>query len=387
MGRMGFQSQNKKESPLDFPRLKLKKDERARILCIEDPEYAYVHELRAPRVGRDGVPEIVKKETSKGEEYETYKYDFVGRHICLGAEDALTENGLDPDNCPACKEARDSSDVAAPARRFAMHVIRYEIKSGSFEVARPFSVRVEVWAFSERIFGKLVDYTTEFGSLTTHDLKLGPCEVEAFQNYPIEITDKPGYLTVDPPNAKANVLRIKETFRENHCKDLRVFVGREVSKKFMQEDLEKVIRASKLARGESLFAEATEFDDKTLTQGLGDILGEGTPLPPAEDPWAAELRSAPRTEPGAGGDKDDALAALLADSSSSTLSTPPAAQPAEPAKLSIDTPPAPPKPRVVDVLAEPQEVAAEVPAIPTPEPTPTTDEADDFAKLLANLDE
>lgn len=178
MQRVAFDQKNKKLSPLDYPKLKLERNQSARILCIEEPVAGYVHTLRAPVIV-NGVPKMVMAKGRDNSEYETYAMDFIGRPLCLGDPGILEDKGVDPKNCPACKLSAESDMVKAPERRFAMHVIRYAIRatSGSFDVATPFSVSVVVWSFPDMIFNKLADIATEWGDLKQHDLLLGPCKI------------------------------------------------------------------------------------------------------------------------------------------------------------------------------------------------------------------
>ncbi len=187
MPRIPLDPKHKSESVFDYPRLKLDKGERARIVCIEkDPLYEFVHTLRAPQI-LNGEPVMEMVKSRDGGETERNKFDFIGRHICLGDIGILQERGVDPVNCPECKVSTESDAVRAPERRFAMHIVRYATQPGGFTVASPFSVTLIAWAYSDTIYNKLADTAAEHGDLTRRDLLLGPCQVAQYQKFDIAI--------------------------------------------------------------------------------------------------------------------------------------------------------------------------------------------------------
>lgn len=309
MPTAGFTQDNKIETPLNFPRLKLDKGETARILCIEEAAYEYTHNLRAPQIV-DDQPVMQTTKTRQGDEIQTHKYDFVGRPLCLGDLGILKDKGVDPDNCPACKASRDSSAIPGPERRFAMHVVRYALKQGSWDFQNPFSVQLLVWSFTENIFNKLVDFSTTWGSLRAHDLKLGPCTVKEYQKYDIDILPDAGWQS--SPEHKQLVVT---TYKENQCQDITIFCGRKVTKAFMQEDVDKVLKRWDQVNGISQQQySSADVDTKALTSGLDSLLADTAPSP------GSVTSVAQSTTPAPAGATD--LSALLdADTAASPPST------------------------------------------------------------------
>ena len=90
MGRVGFKAENKVATTnYDYPKLKLKVGERARIMVgLEDPIVEYVHTLRKPQIV-NGVPQMTTEKTRAGQEYQTNVMDFVSRPLCLGDKTIL----------------------------------------------------------------------------------------------------------------------------------------------------------------------------------------------------------------------------------------------------------------------------------------------------------
>lgn len=283
--------ENKIESPESFPKLKLLKDERARIACLEkSPTFEWVHTLRMPSI-LNGEP--VYREGARGPEQE---FDFVGRPICIGDYDIIADKGVDPGNCPMCRASVESDQIKPPERRFAMHVMRYATQPGGFTLAEPFTVTTLVWAFANSTFDKLVDFATEWdGGLQKHDLLLGPCTAAQFQKFDIAVAQQAAWLTNE-----ATKQRTVETYKGNQAKDLSVFCGRKVGYDFIVQDLEKIAeRWAILRRGQQAAGpDASEVlagavDDSALD----DLLSVGTTVPieatPAQPEQAAPVAPEP----------------------------------------------------------------------------------------------
>lgn len=268
MRQMSFDPKNKNTSISDYPKLKLAKDERARILCPEEPVFAFVHTLRAPTIV-NGAPKYVTVETKSGEPREVLKMDYIGRPLCLGDEGILEDKGVDPKNCPVCALASTSDMAAPPERRFAMHVVRYTIKSGGggFDLASPFSCQLVVWAFPDSIFSKLVDFVAEWGSLQNHDLLLGPCIAADFQKFDINPSSRAAWQQSE--EAKRIVI---ETFKENRTPNLEAFCGRKTDRSWLLDDLEKVQARWRIANHQPE-QDGTQSAE-SLTEGLNDLLNE-----------------------------------------------------------------------------------------------------------------
>lgn len=288
MGRVSFTSNNKATTDFEtFPKLKLTKGERARIVCLEDPHVEYVHNLRAPKI-LNGQPIMIKKKKFKSDEfYETYDEDFLGNPLCIGDPGILADKGSDPDNCPACAAGRASDSVKPPQRRFAMHVIKYAVKQGSNDVQEPFQVSTVVWAFTDMVFNQLVDIATEFeGGLPKHDLLLGPCTDADFQKFEIMPSQTAQWL-VNEERKKLTVA----TFKGNQAADLSTFCGSKKSREWIEEALLKVKARWNIVNnaqaglaglaGVGMAPAATQqMTSQSLAEGLDDLLG-GSSTPAA----------------------------------------------------------------------------------------------------------
>jgi len=269
-----FKPDNKTETLSDFPRLKLDTGEKSRILCIEpSPTFAYVHTLRAPKIV-DGV--AVKHTTTRkdGSTYTDYVKDFIGRPLCLGDLGIVRDKGVDPTNCPACARSTATSEVDPPARRFAMHIIRYGVKPNSWDPRAPFSCEVVIWSFTDQIFNKLTDIQTTWGNLRDHDLLLGPCTDKNFQKF--EIMVAPTALWQQHEQIKQIVV---ETYQENRAQDLEQFCGRRVERRWMEDDIERIAQRWRIANAETPErVDGTEAAGQgSLADGLNDLLGGAAP--------------------------------------------------------------------------------------------------------------
>ena len=244
MPQIDFDPANKKTGFVEFDKLKLKKDERARILVIEKPTFAYVHDLRAPKLV-DGMPVKVwrDKRGNTGEKEEVFDLEFIGRPLCLGDLTVIGEKGLDDTNCPACARSRKSDEVGPPTRRFAMNVIKYALRADGSPVS-PFSCSCLVWNFTETKFNTLLDVAREYDGLVGRDLVLGPCTSETFQNFAIAGSPKAMWQASEETQRT-----VKETYDGNKIEDLDAAIGRRQERRFMEYDLEKIADAWRTANG------------------------------------------------------------------------------------------------------------------------------------------
>lgn len=269
MPQLPFADEHKAStSNLDFPRLKLEQNERKRILLLDDPNFAYVHELRAPKIV-DGKAQLVTIDRG-GSKITDYEKDFIGRPLCLGDIDILSAQGVDPANCPVCARSIESDEVDKPKRRFAVPVIVYATKPGSFDLRTPFSCELVVWSFTDKAYNKLVDLVKEWGEngkIRNHDLNLGPCTNQGFQQYEINVASTAAWLASE--ERKAHVL---ETYRDNKPADLDQFCGRKVSKTWLAEDLAKVRDRWAIANGRQARNERAE----ALNDGLDALAGQSS---------------------------------------------------------------------------------------------------------------
>lgn len=318
MPRIEFAAENKvAKTNFDYPKLKLKSGERARVLVLEDPTVEFVHTLRAPQIV-NGIPQMGTEKRKDGTEYQDYKKDFVSKPLCLGDFNTLVEKGSDPVNCSVCKMAQEHPDwVAAPQRRYAMHVVRYKTKAGGFDPITPFSVEVVVWGFTDTIFNQIVDFKNEWGDLRKHDLLLGPCTNEMFQKFEINVAANAQWLVDESRRAL-----VSEAFKENQIPDLAIACGSKKEQRWLDLDLEKirdawgVVNSSSVTPGSVASAEpATDLADD-LSSLLDTPAAPAAEAPAAEAPAAAEPKAEepkaeePKAETAPAGDFDDLLSGI-----------------------------------------------------------------------------
>lgn len=305
MPRVAFEPENKAATVnFDFPKLKLKKGEKARVLVgLENPLVEYVHTLRKPVIV-NGVPKMVTRERKNGDTYQTNQLDFISRPICLGDATVLQEDGADPKNCPMCKLAKDYPDyTTAPQRRYAMHVIRYRTKAGTDQVAIPFSVEVLVWSFTDQIFNKLVDLKAEWGDLRKHDLILGPCSDEMFQKFDISPSQKAEWLS-DEERKQLTAL----TFKENQIPDLTIATGSAKQRSWVDQDIHQIMEAWAQVNG------AEDVSSEGLDTDLSDLLSGSEGADADVDGLDADAPEASSEEETAeSSDLDDLFAGVTSD--------------------------------------------------------------------------
>ena len=329
MGRVEFTSDNKKATNnFDFPKLKLTQGEKARIVVgLEPPVMEYVHTLRKPQIV-NGVPQMETLKRKSGEEYQAHKKDFVGNPICVGREEVLDEKGSDPQQCPMCKLAADNPDYTdPPKRRYAMHVMRYRTKTNTSEVATPFSVELLVWSFTQTVFNKLVDIRNEIdgGDLRKHDLILGPCTNQTFQQFDIT----PGLKQAEWMADKERQSLFVETWKENQIPDLTIAIGSKKREDWIKEDIETIREAWNDVRA----AESGE-SSTSLDTDLSSLLDKETAT---EETWATSsgddeldglLASSGASETSAKDEEDSDLLASLGAGLSESAEEAPAEEPA-----------------------------------------------------------
>jgi hypothetical protein len=264
MPTLSFTPDNKTEFASDFPRLKLDQNERKRILCLQEPNFGYVHTFRAPKIV-NGKPEYASVKQKDGSFANELVKDFIGRPMCLGDLGLLQDKGVDAVNCPACERAIASDEIDRPQRRFAMPVIVYQTKPGGFDVASPFGCSCVVWNFTDMVFNKLVDIKEEWGSLRDVDLKLGPCENKVFQKYDISAAREAAWKTSEDRTAQ-----VVACFKENQPKDIDALIGRRIERTWMTEDLNKVAARWRIVNGAPPVHD-TDGATESLADGLAGL--------------------------------------------------------------------------------------------------------------------
>lgn len=244
MPRTTFDSSNKAKIGDQYPKLKLEHQERARIVVVDKaPLEEFVHTLRAPQIA-NGKVVMEQVRDRDGNVSEKPKEDFIGQHLCLGDFETLKSTGTDPDSCPTCKAARDHGDVIqTPYPRYAVHVVKYAVQPGSFNIMEPFNVTLLGWAFGPSRFNELIDLQSEWGDLRQRDLLLGPCESKQFQKYAINVGSGCEWIADD--SRKSTVQRL---FADNKG-DLTPLIGRKLQRTMVEDDISKVLTRSRIAFG------------------------------------------------------------------------------------------------------------------------------------------
>ena len=238
MPRIGFDPKHKRSSFFEYPKLKLEKNEKARVTIVEsEPIAEFVHNL-AKIILDEGRP--IMKTVTYGKDGDKTKEvpenEFIGKFLCLGDPEVLDTQESDPDNCPACKAYQEnSSAIGKPQRRIVFHILKYATKKGSFEISQPFQAQVLAWEMPDTRFGTLVDIASEHGDLRKIDLCLGPCTKPAWQTYDIS----PGATCVlaDPDNRQ----RAAEILKENMAEDLTPLLGRKVTPGELQAKVNEIL--------------------------------------------------------------------------------------------------------------------------------------------------
>lgn len=297
MVKMAFSTENKQKSDFDFPKLWLDHNESARVCLLDsEPEVFWVHTLKSVTL----INGQVQMETVKGKNgmYEQPKTDFIARALCMGNPNTLMEKDKDPENCPMCSAANESDYVEGAKRRYAIHVLHYKTKPGSFEVQAPFSADVEVWSFTNMVFDTLVSIGSEHGDLRAKDLLLGPCTNKGFQKFDIQIGGQCVWIQDDEKKRY-----VQETYANNKVEDLLPIIGRKITREKAEEHIDVILMKARQAFGGSgdvgsgagaaseTAASMPNLDD--MLSGMGGGSPEPTPSTestpaPTEDPWTGD---------------------------------------------------------------------------------------------------
>lgn len=257
MPDLDWDPSNKSEAGIDYPKLKLKNGEYARILVIDKmPKFHWAHTLRAPKIvnGEAVKTSITRKD---GSTFSDYVKEYIGQPQCLGDLGVMKDKGVDTRNCPLCERAKETGEIEQAKRRMAMHVIRYGTRPGGWDVRTPFSVELVVWGFTDQIYNKLNNISNQYGNLRERDLLLGPCTDEGFQKF--EIMVGPDAAWQKDTSLKAMVL---EAYRpENRYPgDLENFCGRKVERAWMLNDIERVAERWRIAHQKTNFSAPARAD-------------------------------------------------------------------------------------------------------------------------------
>lgn len=279
-----FKPENKKQDEDQFPKLKLDMNEYARIICIEkQPHFEYVHKLTKPRIVA-GKPDYKTQKRKDGTEYTALEMDFISQPFCLGDIGIIQDKGSDPVNCPLCAEAANSDIVKPPERRFAMNVFKYTMSPGAnFTVAEPFGGQIVAWVFTEKLFSRLADLSTEWGGLQNNDLNLGPITQPpvAYQKFDISVA-----ATAEWKKTQANIDYLKAVAKDGRCPDLSKLCGRKVPAEFLTSDLEEIRNAWLQVKAYESGTPVVTPDAQPavdLTAGLEGLLDEPVITEPASE--------------------------------------------------------------------------------------------------------
>jgi hypothetical protein len=302
--RIGYsEDYSDSSTPDSFPRLKLMKDERKRILAFEPPYMEWVHELRLPKIV-DGVPVMERKKRQDGSTFDVWDKEFLGNPLCLGDGTLLQEKGLDPVNCPACERSQTCADIPPPKRRYAMNVAAYNMTSNGQQLVQPFGAQVLIWAFTAKIYDMLRRYQEEWKDLRYHDLKLGPLEENipvAFQRFPIEVAQEAAW-TISPETRATFIQIISEANRATD-EQLRYACGRPTTLAYMTADVDRVQAAWAAAKSPVNAAAAPQAGaaafagQQTLQQDFAGLLQQPQAAPVMQPGLVPVTQPAPQLVP------------------------------------------------------------------------------------------
>lgn len=263
-----FTPEFKRAADNDFEKLKLKLNEKARIVLLEKPHFEWVHTLRAPKIV-SGQPVMVERKRG-GEAFMDYDLDFIGRPLCLGDQGILADDAVDPKNCPVCARAKESDEVAAPERRFAVNIVRYGLQRDGATLTDPFTCTCVVWAFPEGRYNQLYSIAQEHknsGGIVGLDLILGPCQApESYQKYEI----MPGSQNVWQASDSIRDTVLK-TYQNNKVDNLEGACGRKTERKWINDDLDKIKNRWRTARNDTA-GDEVHGDKPDLSTGLSDLM-------------------------------------------------------------------------------------------------------------------
>jgi len=254
-------------------KLHLKTGEKARVSLPEGPFRSYVHSLQEPVI-LNGRGVRVEKEGKNNSTFEVWDEKFVKSYQCLGDEETLFQSGVDVRNCPHCEASTSYDRFRGPTPRYAVNVVKYNTKAGSWDVTSPFNASVLVWVFGPQKFQQIRDFATAGFDLRKHDLLLGPCEREDFQKYNMLTAQEAAWAA----NAESKK-RYEETLSSNRVEteQLARIIAQELSKDVVQGYVDRVKRAWDIVNGVSV----NNTDAILSAAEVGTPNFEPVPSPPA----------------------------------------------------------------------------------------------------------
>jgi hypothetical protein len=373
-----------------FDKLKFEIDEEQARLCIpsDDPQardimwVEWVHTMRGPELDEDGRPIATMIKGKKGSR-PGWLMSFVGQRCCLGRDDVLRKQRIDPEMCPACAVAQAGTPDMEPARRFALPVIRYDTAGKKTSTLRnPPGARIYVWALTQKYYNQLVS-TREQAA----DLLQVPVESLVMRNYDVVVLcEDAGFQRLSFKSAMrpawehpavAPVISTLWGDPANRPSDeqLRAALGRDADAKWLRIDAEDVQdrwRRTETAASGTPAGNGQVTGGADLADGIDAILGD--PGPAVADPFAGPAADPfgggqPAQQPAAAAPADPfaGQAAPPATAADPFGGQPPAAQPAAPAHPGGVAEFAPPGEQPAVAAAEQEaRAAAPPPAVPDP---------------------
>lgn len=236
MPEIDFNPGNRTQTGNDYPKLKLKMGEYARVLVIDPfPVFHWTHTLRIPKI-LNGLPVMKTVNRKDGTSFQDHVKDFVGSPQCFGDLGILKDKGVDARNCPLCARAQESGEIDPAKPRYAQHTIRYGTKPGGWDLRYPNNCELVMWAYGSQIYDKLNNIFNQYGNLRTRDLLLGPCTDDGYQKFEVMVGPDAAWQKDD--QLKQMVL---ETYKGNRYPGSREdFCGRKTDRAFVERDIERI---------------------------------------------------------------------------------------------------------------------------------------------------
>lgn len=288
MAQITFEAKNRIQTAATFPKLKLAKNERARVAVLENPQFGWTHNLRAPKIV-DGQVQYVTVTRKDGTSSEVPAMQWVGTHRCKGEDEIISGEGrgLDAKHCVMCQQAKENpSRFEAPKRRFALHVVKYNTKPGTYDLTdAPYSVNIFVWSFTEFLYDKLIGINSVVGSLQNHDLLLGPCTDAQYQKFDINYDIK----AVWQGNDEYKQVTV-DTLKSNRADDLMAYTARDTELRWIEKDIEAVNEAYDFMQGRSREQHIATKELPSLHNELNGLL-DSTPTKTVKPEAKAEEKT------------------------------------------------------------------------------------------------
>lgn len=255
MTRVGLDPAQKSHSVYDTENFKLKKDEKARVLLIEQEfDVEFVHWV-----------------------------DEFGYAICQGDYTTLMKEGTDS-RCKFCQVADANGAVKKARRKFVTLVVVYRTNSKG-QVLTPISVDVQPWVFGDDKFNDLLAKKEQWQDLRQHDLGI-ECLGEQYQKMRIDVLPDAVWLKDD--ETKALVAAAFKESKAMYAKDLRMLLGRDIT------DPDKLAEVLRDATGAG---NVPDYASVGAIEGVFSDAPSISPVPVAEVDFASLLEdTAPAAE-------------------------------------------------------------------------------------------